>query len=57
MTLTAFQREGLRTSRIHEISHIRSTSLNIIVQIERRLGIRFVSEFLAIQGFDPEADR
>lgn len=32
-------------------------SLNIIVQIERRPGKRFVSEVLEIQGYDPGADR
>jgi pilus assembly protein CpaF len=32
-------------------------SLNIIVQIERRPGIRYVSEVLQIQAYDPETDR
>jgi pilus assembly protein CpaF len=32
-------------------------SLNIIVQIERRPGIRYVSEVLEIQAYDPETDR
>lgn len=32
-------------------------SLNIIVQIERRPGVRFVSEVLELCGFHPEADR
>src|SRR5713226_4133545 len=32
-------------------------SLNVIIQIERRPGMRFVSEVLEIQGYDPEADR
>jgi pilus assembly protein CpaF len=32
-------------------------SLNIIVQIERRPGERFVSEVLEIRGYDPEIDR
>ena len=32
-------------------------SLNIIVQIERRPGARFVSEVLEIRGYDPEEDR
>jgi pilus assembly protein CpaF len=32
-------------------------SLNIIVQIERRPGARFVSEVLEIRGYEPEADR
>jgi pilus assembly protein CpaF len=31
-------------------------SLNIIIQIERRPGIRFVSEVLEIQGFDLQSD-
>lgn len=32
-------------------------SLNIIVQIERRPGTRFVSEVLQIRGYEPESDR
>jgi pilus assembly protein CpaF len=32
-------------------------SLDIIVQIARRPGIRFVSEVLEIQAYDPETDR
>ena len=32
-------------------------SLNIVVQIERRPGYRFVSEVLEIQGYKPEQDR
>ena len=32
-------------------------SLDLIVQIERRPGRRFVSEALEIQGYNPEADR
>jgi len=32
-------------------------SLNIIVEIERRPGTRFVSEVLEIRGYEPEADR
>jgi pilus assembly protein CpaF len=32
-------------------------SLNLIAQIERRPGRRFVSEVLEIQGYDPGADR
>jgi pilus assembly protein CpaF len=32
-------------------------SLNIIIQIDRRPGIRYVSEVLEIRGYDPEADR
>ncbi len=32
-------------------------SLNIIVQIDRRPGIRFVSEVLAIREYDPDTDR
>ena len=31
-------------------------SLNVIVQIERRPGYRFVSEVLEILGFEPQAD-
>jgi pilus assembly protein CpaF len=31
-------------------------SLNIIIQVERRPGIRFVSEVREIRGYDPEAD-
>ena len=32
-------------------------SLNIIVQIERRPGYRFVSEVLEIQSYEPDQDR
>jgi len=32
-------------------------SLNIIVQIERQPGTRFVSEVLEIRGYEPEVDR
>ncbi|MGH9451512.1 MAG: ATPase, T2SS/T4P/T4SS family, partial [Terriglobia bacterium] len=32
-------------------------SLNLIVQLERRPGCRFVSEVLEIKGYDPEKDR
>jgi Flp pilus assembly CpaF family ATPase len=32
-------------------------SLNIIVQIERRPGTRYVSEVLEISGYDPALDR
>jgi pilus assembly protein CpaF len=32
-------------------------SLNMIFQMERRPGMRFVSEVLEIRGYDPEADR
>jgi Flp pilus assembly CpaF family ATPase len=32
-------------------------SLNIIVQIERRPGFRYVSEVLEIRAYDPETDR
>jgi pilus assembly protein CpaF len=32
-------------------------SLNIIIQIERRPGLRFVSEVLALQGFDATSDK
>jgi pilus assembly protein CpaF len=32
-------------------------SLNIMVQIERRPGKRYVSEVLEIRGYDPDADR
>jgi pilus assembly protein CpaF len=31
-------------------------SLNVVVQIERRPGRRFISEVLEINGFDPDAD-
>jgi Flp pilus assembly CpaF family ATPase len=31
-------------------------SLNIIIQIERRPGCRFVSEVLEVQGFNVETD-
>jgi pilus assembly protein CpaF len=32
-------------------------SLNIILQIERRSGVRYVSEVLEIRAYDPESDR
>jgi pilus assembly protein CpaF len=32
-------------------------SLNIVIQIERRPGLRFVSEVLEVCGFNPETDR
>src|SRR6266436_1964786 len=32
-------------------------SLDVVVQIERRPGTRFVSEVLQIRGYEPEADR
>ena len=32
-------------------------SLNIIIQIERKPGMRFVSEVVEIRGYEPEADR
>jgi hypothetical protein len=31
-------------------------SLNVVVQIERRPGRRFISEVLEIKGYDPDAD-
>jgi pilus assembly protein CpaF len=31
-------------------------SLNVVVQIERRPGRRYISEVLEINGFDPDAD-
>jgi hypothetical protein len=32
-------------------------ALNIVIQIERRPGIRFVSEVLSLGGFDADNDR
>ena len=32
-------------------------SLDVIIQMERRPGTRFVSEVLEIRGYDPEIDR
>jgi pilus assembly protein CpaF len=32
-------------------------SLDVVIQLERRPGARFVSEVLEIRGYDPEADR
>jgi len=32
-------------------------SLDVIIQMERRPGTRFVSEVLEIRGYDPETDR
>ncbi len=31
-------------------------SLNVVVQIERRPGRRFISEVLEVKGYDPDAD-
>ena len=31
-------------------------SLNVVIQIERRAGLRFISEVLEIGGYDPDAD-
>ncbi|MGB6358446.1 MAG: ATPase, T2SS/T4P/T4SS family, partial [Candidatus Acidiferrales bacterium] len=31
-------------------------SLNVVVQVERRPGRRFISEVLEINGYDPDAD-
>jgi Flp pilus assembly CpaF family ATPase len=31
-------------------------SLNIVIQVERRPGRRYVSEVLEINGYDPDAD-
>jgi pilus assembly protein CpaF len=31
-------------------------SLNVLIQIERRAGLRFISEVLEISGYDPDAD-
>jgi pilus assembly protein CpaF len=31
-------------------------SLNVVVQLERRPGRRYVSEVLEIEGYDPDAD-
>ena len=41
----------------HAIKSNIADSLNVVVQIERRPGQRFVSEVLEIKGYDPEADR
>jgi hypothetical protein len=30
--------------------------LNVVIQIERRPGRRFISEVLEINGYDPDAD-
>jgi hypothetical protein len=32
-------------------------SLNVVIQIERRPGRRFISEVLEINSYDPDADR
>ncbi len=32
-------------------------SLNVVIQVERRPGLRFVSEVLAIRQYDPDTDR
>lgn len=41
----------------HAIKANIADSLNVIVQIERRPGQRFVSEVLELRGYDPDADR
>ncbi len=41
----------------HAIKANIAASLNVIVQIERRPGQRFVSEVLELRGYDPDADR
>jgi len=41
----------------HAIKSNIADSLNVIVQIERRPGQRFISEVLEIKGYDPDADR
>ena len=41
----------------HAIKSNIADSLNLVVQIERRPGQRFVSELLEIRGYDPDADR
>jgi pilus assembly protein CpaF len=41
----------------HAIKSNIADSLNVIVQIERRPGQRFVSEVVEIRGYDPDADR
>lgn len=41
----------------HAIKSNIADSLNVIVQIERRPGQRFVSEVLELRGYDPDADR
>ena len=41
----------------HAIKSNIADSLNLIVQLDRRPGQRFVSEVLEIKGYDPEADR
>ena len=41
----------------HAIKANIADSLNVIVQIQRRPGQRFVSEVLEIRGYDPDADR
>ena len=33
-----------------------SDSLNVVIQIERRPGRRFISEVLEINSYDPDAD-
>ncbi len=41
----------------HAIKSNIADSLNLLVQLERRPGQRFVSEVLEIRGYDPAADR
>lgn len=41
----------------HAIKANIADSLNVIVQIQRRPGQRFISEVLELRGYDPDADR
>jgi hypothetical protein len=42
--------------RSHAIKTNLADSLNVVVQIERRPGCRFVSEVLEINAYNPDAD-
>src|SRR6267378_2551064 len=43
--------------RVRAIKTNIADSLNIVIQIDRRPGTRFVSAVLEIRGYEPEADR
>jgi pilus assembly protein CpaF len=53
---TCVMQSGIEMSYSSIKSNI-ADSLNLVVQIDRRPGKRFVSEVLEIHGYDPKADR
>src|ERR1700730_16631126 len=49
--------EDTAEMQIQKENVLRFESRNIVIQVERRPGRRFVSQVLEIRGYDPEADR